>query len=116
MMTELHEVAGGRVEPEAIQYDLQRLFARQKNVQLVTDTVTAIDKDKKVVQTKLGSYAFDYLVLGMGGEPNDLVHQVLKNTDLHYGHLKIPFVFASTSYQRLQKQRLNRMLKFVKQC
>ncbi|MHC5269367.1 FAD-dependent oxidoreductase [Enterococcus sp. LJL98] len=71
MMTELHEVAGGRVEPEAIQYDLQRLFARKKNVHLVTDTVTGIDKEKKVVTTKLGSYAFDYLVLGMGGEPND---------------------------------------------
>uniref|UniRef100_UPI00403FA5DE FAD-dependent oxidoreductase n=1 Tax=Candidatus Enterococcus willemsii TaxID=1857215 RepID=UPI00403FA5DE len=71
MMTELHEVAGGRVEPEAIQYDLQRLFARKKNVQLVTDTVTAIDKENKVVTTKQGSYPFDYLVLGMGGEPND---------------------------------------------
>ncbi len=71
MMTELHEVAGGRVEPEAIQYDLQRLFARKKNVQLVTDTVTAIDKEKKVVKTKLGNYPFDYVVLGMGGEPND---------------------------------------------
>lgn len=71
MMTELHEVAGGRVEPEAIQYDLQRLFARQKNVQLVTDTVTEIDKENKIVTTKLGSYAFDYLILGMGGEPND---------------------------------------------
>lgn len=71
MMTELHEVAGGRVEPEAIQYDLQRLFARQKNVQLVTDTVTGIDKENKIVTTKLGSYAFDYLILGMGGEPND---------------------------------------------
>lgn len=71
MMTELHEVAGGRVEPVAIQYDLQRLFARQKNVQLVTDTVTGIDKENKIVTTKLGSYTFDYLVLGMGGEPND---------------------------------------------
>ena len=71
MMTELHEVAGGRVEPEAIQYDLQRLFARQKNVQLVTDTVTGIDKENKIVTTKLGSYAIDYLILGMGGEPND---------------------------------------------
>ena len=71
MMTELHEVAGGRVEPDAIQYDLQRLFARRKNVQLVTDTVIGIDKENKVVTTKLGSYNFDYLVLGMGGEPND---------------------------------------------
>ena len=49
MMTELHEVAGGRVEPEAIQYDLQRLFSRKKNV-MVTDTVTGIDKENKVVK------------------------------------------------------------------
>ncbi len=71
MMTELHEVAGGRVEPEAIQYDLQRLFSRKKNVKLVTDTVTGIDKETKVVKTLAGSYPFDQLILGMGGEPND---------------------------------------------
>ncbi|EGO9186073.1 NAD(P)/FAD-dependent oxidoreductase [Enterococcus faecalis] len=71
MMTELHEVAGGRVEPEAIQYDLQRLFSRKKNIKLVTDTVTGIDKENKVVKTLAGSYPFDQLILGMGGEPND---------------------------------------------
>ncbi|HIB3639996.1 TPA: FAD-dependent oxidoreductase [Enterococcus faecalis] len=71
MMTELHEVAGGRVEPEAIQYDLQRLFSRKKNVKLVTDTVTGTDKENKVVKTLAGSYPFDQLILGMGGEPND---------------------------------------------
>lgn len=71
MMTELHEVACGRVEPEAIQYDLQRLFSRKKNVKLVTDTVTGIDKENKVVKTLAGSYPFDQLILGMGGEPND---------------------------------------------
>ncbi len=71
MMTELHEVAGGRVEPTAIQYDLQRLFCRRKNVNLVTDTVVGIDKENKVVTTKTGSYEFDHLILGMGGEPND---------------------------------------------
>ena len=71
MMTELHEVAGGRVEPEAIQYDLQRLFSRKKNVKLVKDTVTGIDKENKVVKTLAGSYPFDQLILGMGGEPND---------------------------------------------
>ncbi|GMG69584.1 NAD(P)/FAD-dependent oxidoreductase [Tetragenococcus halophilus] len=71
MMTELHEVAAARVEPSAIQYDLQRLFCRKKNVQLVTDTVTNIDKDTKTVQTKNGQYPFDHLIIGMGGEPND---------------------------------------------
>ena len=71
MMTELHEVAGGRVEPEAIQYDLQRLFCKRKNVSVVTDSVVNVDKENKVVKTQQGTYAFDYLVLAMGGEPND---------------------------------------------
>lgn len=70
MMTELHEVAGARVEPDAIQYDLRRLFARTK-VNIVTAEVTSVDHDKKVVQTNNGTFDYDYLVLGMGSEPND---------------------------------------------
>ena len=71
MMTELHEVAAHRVEPEAIQFDLQKLFCRLKNVNLVTDNVTNVDTDKKVVETEHGSYPYDYLILGLGSEPND---------------------------------------------
>ncbi|MEG0497003.1 MAG: NAD(P)/FAD-dependent oxidoreductase [Carnobacterium sp.] len=70
-MTELHEVAGGRVEEDAIKFDLQRLFCRLKNVALVTGNVTEIDHEKKIVLTENGNFPFDYLVLGMGGEPND---------------------------------------------
>ncbi|WP_062353698.1 FAD-dependent oxidoreductase [Bacillus kwashiorkori] len=70
MMTELHEVAAHRVEPDAVQFDLLRLFKRTK-VKLVTDNVTTVDYEKKVVETEYGSYPFDYLVLGMGAEPND---------------------------------------------
>ncbi|WP_186578949.1 FAD-dependent oxidoreductase [Aquibacillus kalidii] len=70
MMTELHEVAAHRVEPDAIQFDLRRLFNRTK-VNLVTDSVTHVDHDTKVVTTKQGTYNYDYLILGMGGEPND---------------------------------------------
>ena len=88
MMTELHEVAGGRVEPEAIQYDLQHLFARQKNVQLVTDTVVGIDKEQKIVKTKLGSYPFDQLILEWAESRMTLVHLVSKHTDSLFGHLK----------------------------
>lgn len=70
MMTELHEVAAHRVEPEAIQFDLRRLFNRTK-VNLVTDNVTHVDYKKKIVTTEHGTFSFDYLILGMGGEPND---------------------------------------------
>ncbi|SEO91730.1 NADH dehydrogenase [Amphibacillus marinus] len=70
MMTELHEVAAHRVEPDAIQFDLRRLFNRTK-VKLVTDNVTHVDHDTKKVTTEHGEFDYDYLILGMGGEPND---------------------------------------------
>ncbi|MBU5595504.1 FAD-dependent oxidoreductase [Amphibacillus sp. MSJ-3] len=70
MMTELHEVAAHRVEPDAIQFDLRRLFNRTK-VKLVTDNVTHVDHETKTIKTEHGQYSYDYLILGMGGEPND---------------------------------------------
>ncbi|MCG4281480.1 NAD(P)/FAD-dependent oxidoreductase [Lacticaseibacillus saniviri] len=70
-MTELHEIAADRVEEDAIQYDLQRLFCRRKNVKLVTDTVTTIDRQNKQVVTEHGRYDYDYVMLGIGSEPND---------------------------------------------
>ncbi|HFI0463507.1 TPA: FAD-dependent oxidoreductase [Streptococcus suis] len=69
-MTELHEVAGGRVEPEAIKYDLRRLFNKYKNVDLVTDKVTSVDYDTKTVHGEQNTYQYDYLILAMGGEAN----------------------------------------------
>ncbi|MCL1949668.1 MAG: FAD-dependent oxidoreductase [Turicibacter sp.] len=78
MMTELHEVAGARVEPDAIQYDLRRLFARTK-VRIVTDEVVSVDHDTMVVKTQTGLFDYDYLVLGMGSEPNDFGIPGVKN-------------------------------------
>ncbi|WP_257610546.1 NAD(P)/FAD-dependent oxidoreductase, partial [Oenococcus oeni] len=69
-MTELYEVAADRVDADAIQYDLQKLFCHRKNVNIVTDEVRNIDRKNKQVITKNGSYPYDYLVLSAGSEPN----------------------------------------------
>lgn len=70
MMTELHEVAAHRVEPDAIQFDLKKLFNRTK-VKLVTAKITNLDVQKKEVVTEAGRFSYDYLILGLGAEPND---------------------------------------------
>ncbi|MDR0199462.1 MAG: NAD(P)/FAD-dependent oxidoreductase [Streptococcaceae bacterium] len=71
MMTQLHEVAAGRVPFTNAQYDLGKLLGRRKNVKLVTDEVTGLDKAAKTVKTASGEYPYDYLVVSIGGEPND---------------------------------------------
>jgi len=68
LMTELHEVAGGRVHPESVQVDLNKIFNRTK-VKVVTDYIKNVDTDKKVVTTEFGNYTYDYLIVGTGSEP-----------------------------------------------
>ena len=68
LMTELHEVAGGRVPEESVKVELSRIFHRTK-VNVVVDYIENVDTDKKVIATKDGKYEYDYLIIGTGSEP-----------------------------------------------
>ncbi len=70
-MTQLHEVAAGRVPFTNAQYDLQKLLGKRKNVSLVTDSIVKVDKEAKKVITEHGVYDYDFVLFSMGGEPND---------------------------------------------
>lgn len=68
LMTELHEVAGGRVPEESVKIELSKIFHRTK-VNVVVDYIENVDIDKKIVTTKEGSFDYDYLIVGTGSEP-----------------------------------------------
>ncbi len=68
LMTELHEVAGSRVEPDSVMVSYDRIFAGTE-INLVTDFITDINFESKEVKSEKQSYPYDYLVLGTGGAP-----------------------------------------------
>ena len=70
LMTSLHEIAGGRVDKQAVRIPLHDLFA-SGIVRLVTDTVEEVDYQGKTL--RLASHppiSFDYLILATGSRPN----------------------------------------------
>ena len=67
-MTELHEVAGGRVEPKAVALSFRKIFGG-KRVTIVTDRITTIDFKARKLVGSTGEYPYDYLVIGVGAEP-----------------------------------------------
>ena len=68
MLTELHEVAAGRVPEESIRIDLEKVFYGRK-VNIVLDEIEDIDFDGKVLKGTIETYDYDYLVLGTGSKP-----------------------------------------------
>lgn len=68
MLTELHEVAAGRVDEESIKINLERVFAG-RNVDVRHDLIDEIDFENKLVLGSKQKYAYDYLVLAAGSKP-----------------------------------------------
>ncbi len=68
MLTELHEVAAGRVDEDSIKISLKRVFAGRK-VDVKHDNVQSIDFEHKVVNGSKEKYSYDYLVLAAGSKP-----------------------------------------------
>ncbi|MCQ4636344.1 NAD(P)/FAD-dependent oxidoreductase [Anaerovorax odorimutans] len=68
MLTELHEVAAGRVEEDSIRISLDKVFAGRK-VKVTLDTAKEIDFDKKTVICENRSYDYDRLVIASGSKP-----------------------------------------------
>lgn len=68
LMTELHEVAGARVQPDSVQVRLSRIFARTK-IKIVNDVIDKIDFDSQTLRADTTSYSYDYLIIGSGAEP-----------------------------------------------
>ena len=68
MLTELHEVAAGRVHESSIRIDLERVFQGRK-VEVKLDTVQTIDFQERVVRGQAQTYPYDYLVIASGSKP-----------------------------------------------
>jgi NADH dehydrogenase len=68
LMTELHEIAGHRTEPEAVQVSFKRIFGG-KRINVISDEVQGIDFEDQVIKSRSYTYEYDYLVLATGGQP-----------------------------------------------
>jgi NADH:ubiquinone reductase (H+-translocating) len=119
LMTELHEVAGGRVEPESVQVHLKKIFGATK-VNLVTDEIKNIDFDKQIIYSQEEKYEYDYLMLGAGSEPAFFGIPGVEENSLTLWSLRdalkirhhIESMFRKASIEGIPEKRRN-MLTFV---
>jgi NADH:ubiquinone reductase (H+-translocating) len=68
LMTELHEVAGNRVDQDSVKISLKKIFSATK-VNVVLDNISKIDFEGKKLVSDTDTYSYDYLVIGTGAEP-----------------------------------------------
>ncbi len=69
LLTELHEVAGNRIDDEGVLVPLRDIF-KYTDIKLVQDEIINTDFEKKELVSKNTTYSFDYLIFAVGSEPN----------------------------------------------
>lgn len=69
LLTELHEVAGNRINEDGVIVPLKDIF-KYTDVKIIKDEFTSIDFSEKKVHAKGADYSYDYLIIGAGSNPN----------------------------------------------
>jgi NADH dehydrogenase len=68
MLTELHEVAAGRVDEASIRISYRKVFAGRR-IHFIHDTAESFDLKAKKIHCRNGCYDYDYLVIAAGSRP-----------------------------------------------
>lgn len=70
LMTELHEVAGGRVDENTVKIKYDRIFSGRP-INVVQDTIKSVDFKKQELVSSGAVYPYDQLIISTGSEATD---------------------------------------------
>jgi NADH dehydrogenase len=65
-----YQVASSQLEPSSISFPLRKIFQKKKHLQIRMAEVKAVDPETSTVQTSIGSFSYDYLVIAIGCKTN----------------------------------------------
>lgn len=68
LITNLHEVASGRVEPQTLEIPLDHILEHAR-VERIRDRIRSIDLESRILTGESGSYPYDQLIIASGAVP-----------------------------------------------
>ena len=75
----MYQVATARLEPASISFPLRKVFQKAKNVRIRITEVAEIDFENQFVNTPIGDFDYDHLVISIGCTTNYFGNENLKN-------------------------------------
>lgn len=65
-----YQVAASQIEPATISFPIRKLFQQRRDVRIRLAQVLAVNAAEKVVETSIGPFVYDYLVIATGTRTN----------------------------------------------
>ncbi|WP_228851441.1 NAD(P)/FAD-dependent oxidoreductase [Aegicerativicinus sediminis] len=99
----LYQVATGGLEPDSIAYPIRRVFRNNKNISFRMAEVKSVDIDKSSVETSIGEFQYDYLVIATGSTNNFFNFEPQKDKLLTLKTVPDALNMRSYIFQNLEK-------------
>ncbi len=65
-----YQVATSQIEPSSISFPIRNIFKNKKNVQIRLAEVLCVDTENNKINTSIGDFGYDYLVIAIGCKTN----------------------------------------------
>ena len=65
-----YQVATSQIEPSSISFPLRNIFKNRTNIQIRLAELIKIQEDKNLIETTVGDFEYDFLVLSLGCKSN----------------------------------------------
>lgn len=76
-----YQVASSQIEPSTISFPIRKIFNKRSDVRIRLAKVHSVNSTEKTIDTSIGTFSFDYLVISTGSRTNFYGNdQVEKNT------------------------------------
>jgi NADH:ubiquinone reductase (H+-translocating) len=73
-----YQVATSQIEPSSISFPLRKIFQDRNDVRIRLAKVQSINSDKNKIQTNIGEFSYDYLVIATGCRTNYFGNKEIK--------------------------------------
>ena len=65
-----YQVATSQIEPGSISFPLRKIFQKRKNIQIRLAEVTGVVPDQNIIESTIGQFSYDFLVIATGCKTN----------------------------------------------
>ena len=65
-----YQVAASQIEPSTVSFPIRKIFQKRSDVRIRLATVVSVNDAEKYIDTSIGKFSYDYLVISTGTRTN----------------------------------------------
>lgn len=77
-----YQVAASQIEPSTVSFPIRKIFQKRRDVRIRLANVLAINGEDKYIETSVGRFLYDYLVIATGTRTNFYGNEQVENNSL----------------------------------